>query len=170
MDEAWRPVVGWEDKYLVSNRGQVMSLISHRLMKLQPKSGYWVVKLSGKGKQYSRYVHRLVLEAFDGPCPEGMECCHGPSGGQDNRWPENLRWDTPKANRADLVAHGTAWWLGHERCPNGHEYTEENTYVTRSKRNGTLSRHCRKCRRERWRERNGVTGRVNRTKYNPDAV
>lgn len=52
-------------------------------------------------------VHRLVLEAFVGPCPDGMEGCHFPDRNPANNRLENLRWDTPKSNAADKVIHGT---------------------------------------------------------------
>jgi len=51
-------------------------------------------------------VHRLVLEAFIGPCPDGMECCHY-DGDPSNNCIENLRWDTRKENIRDAVKHGT---------------------------------------------------------------
>jgi hypothetical protein len=49
-----------------------------------------------------RSGHQLVLEAFVGPCPPGMECCHGNDIPDDNRI-ENLRWGTPKSNGEDRV-------------------------------------------------------------------
>jgi hypothetical protein len=51
-------------------------------------------------------VHRLVLEAFVGPCPAGMEACHNNGVRTDNRL-ENLRWDTRSANCRDRIRHGT---------------------------------------------------------------
>lgn len=51
-------------------------------------------------------VHRLVLLAFVGPCPEGMEACHN-DGDSTNNSLSNLRWDTPKNNHADKKKHGT---------------------------------------------------------------
>jgi hypothetical protein len=53
-----------------------------------------------------RYVHRLVLEAFVGPCPDGMEGCHFDGNFRNNRV-GNLRWDTRKGNMADARRHGT---------------------------------------------------------------
>lgn len=53
-------------------------------------------------------IHRLVLEAFVGPCPPGMQCCHFDGNTSNNRL-SNLRWDTPEANGADRIAHGTQW-------------------------------------------------------------
>jgi hypothetical protein len=53
----------------------------------------------------NRSVHTLIIEAFVGPRPEGLECCHNDGNSLNNR-PENLRWDTRKANAADAVKHG----------------------------------------------------------------
>jgi hypothetical protein len=51
-------------------------------------------------------VHRLVLEAFAGPCPEGRECCHE-DGDPANNSLGNLRWDSHQANMDDMLRHGT---------------------------------------------------------------
>jgi hypothetical protein len=48
----------------------------------------------------------FVLEAFVGPCPEGLECCHG-DGNCLNDAAYNLRWDTSTANKNDMLKHGT---------------------------------------------------------------
>lgn len=42
-------------------------------------------------------MHRLVCEAFHGPCPSGMETLHLDDDGLNNR-PENLCWGTRKDN------------------------------------------------------------------------
>jgi hypothetical protein len=72
-------------------------------LKLSKSGGYWTVSL---GRKSSRHVHRLVLEAFVGPCPEGMEACHENGIRSDARL-VNLRWDTRKGNHADKKRHGT---------------------------------------------------------------
>lgn len=61
------------------------------------------VSIRGQG---NRYVCHLVLEAFVGPCPEGLECCHNNGNCHDNRL-DNLRWDTRQANIVDRDHHGT---------------------------------------------------------------
>lgn len=53
-------------------------------------------------------IHRLVLEAFVGPCPEGLVCRHFPDRNPANNKLSNLRWGTIKENAADRVLHGTA--------------------------------------------------------------
>lgn len=54
-----------------------------------------------------RYIHRLVLEVFVGPCPEGMVACHN-DGNPRNNALSNLRWDTREANMRDRDRHGTS--------------------------------------------------------------
>lgn len=58
---------------------------------------------SGKKKKIF-YVHRLVLEAFVGPCPENMECRHLNGVRSDCRL-DNLAWGTKAENEADKKKH-----------------------------------------------------------------
>jgi hypothetical protein len=50
-------------------------------------------------------VHHLVLLAFKGPCPKGMEARHL-DGDPSNNKISNLRWGTPKKNMQDRDKHG----------------------------------------------------------------
>lgn len=50
-------------------------------------------------------VHRLVLLAFVGPCPEEQEALHWNDVADDN-WLENLRWGTSSENHADAARNG----------------------------------------------------------------
>jgi hypothetical protein len=52
--------------------------------------GHLYVNLVRGGVKKSRAVHRLVLEAFVGPCPPGYQCCHWDGVATNNRV-ENLR-------------------------------------------------------------------------------
>ncbi len=71
-------------------------------MKPRPHvDGYLTVKIQGK----PRTVHRLVLEAFVGPCPPGMQCRHLDGNPANNRL-ENLAWGTHAENAADKIRHG----------------------------------------------------------------
>ena len=60
------------------------------------------------GKPTSVCNHTLVLTAFLGPRPEGMECCHG-LGGRADASLANIRWDTKLANEADKEISGTRY-------------------------------------------------------------
>jgi hypothetical protein len=64
-----------------------------------------VTLINGPTKRVD-FLHRVVLEAFVGPCPKGMEGCHG-DGDPTNNQLNNLRWDTHKANGQDMVRHGS---------------------------------------------------------------
>jgi Mn-dependent DtxR family transcriptional regulator len=109
--ERWKPIEGFLD-YEVSDAGRIRSLkivAKSRIMKcIQNANGYLKVNLCRDGKRYQRAVHRLVLEAFHGPCPDGLQCCHG-DGDRANNCSKNLRWDTPEENFLDSVRHGTAF-------------------------------------------------------------
>lgn len=70
-----------------------------------PPIGYRFVVLYNGGVKRNFYIHRLVLEAFVGPCPPGMEACHC-DGDPSNNHVGNLRWDTRKENVADIDRHG----------------------------------------------------------------
>ena len=144
--EIWLPAVGWEGSYQVSSMGRVRSLISGKILRPgRASSHYLTVSLRGK----TRTVHRLVIESFTGPCPEGMECCHVNGDRLDNR-ACNLRWDTRTENNRDLLRHGTHHYLARTHCKRGHELTDENTF-TRPNRSG---RYCRECHRISGRKAN----------------
>lgn len=98
-------------------------------------------------RMVNRKVHRLVLEAFVGPCPGGCVGCHGNGDTTDNRL-VNLRWDTPGANNRDKREHGTDHQALKTHCPAGHEYSEENTYGGKNAK----SRRCKTCARQRSQE------------------
>jgi hypothetical protein len=72
-------------------------------------SGYWsiLLKCGELGKFKASSVHSLILEAFRGPCPPGMECRHL-DGNRKNARLDNLEWATPQVNNADKKRHGTA--------------------------------------------------------------
>ena len=71
------------------------------------ESGRWgglSVHIYKDGHRKQIYVHRLILETFVGPCPEGMECRHKNGNPRDNRL-ENLEWNTHKVNIQDRADH-----------------------------------------------------------------
>lgn len=132
LSEEWRPVVGYDGFYEVSDAGRVRSLPRRgyggrpeggKMMRLSRKSiGYSQVRLSGIGSAKSALVHRLVLEAFIGPCPAGKLACHNDGDGFNNRL-DNLRWDTQQSNQLDRRKHGTVPFNKGEAHPQ-HKLTE----------------------------------------------
>lgn len=94
--------------YEVSSCGRVLSRKRSSPRVLQPRevNGYMLVQLFRDGRHVYRYVHRLVLEAFVGPCPDGMEAAHR-DGVCTNNCLGNLLWTTPQENHSHKRAHGT---------------------------------------------------------------
>lgn len=151
--ERWAPVVGYEDSYEVSDHERVRSMPHTRrgrnnsvrtfpariLRGWVNGNGYRVVTLVVGCKKTTALVHRLVLTAFVGPCPEGMEALHG-DGDRTHASLPNLRWGTPSENHLDSVRHGTHHEARKTHCPAGHPYDDQNTY--RSKRGGRACRTC----------------------------
>ena len=101
--ETWKKIDGYEH-YMVSDLGKVRN--RRKVLKGYIDDNYLHVDLSSSGRSRSHRVHRLVLAAFVGPCPEGMECRHLNGKSTDNRL-GNLKWGTPAENREDQRRHGT---------------------------------------------------------------
>jgi hypothetical protein len=150
--EEWRPIVGYEGSYAVSNMGRVQSLDRldaagrrwpGRLMRQSYLRDHAMVGLSRNGKSQIHYVHTLVLTAFLGARPDGMECCHN-DGNPANNQLSNLRWDTRSANQMDTVFHGRHPNASKASCKNGHPFNKSNTYWVPD----GSGRRCRTCRRD----------------------
>jgi hypothetical protein len=69
------------------------------------RRGYRRVCVHIDNKPDHQFLHRLILEAFVGPRPPGMEACHRNGDRLDNRLC-NLRWGTPESNVEDKWRHG----------------------------------------------------------------
>lgn len=113
--ELWLPVPGFTG-YEVSDTGLVRSYLPagfgpppdppRILCANEDGDGYRRVYLRRDGRTHSKKIAWLVLEAFKGPRPKGMDSCHDNGNRQDDNL-SNLRWDTRKKNLADREKHGT---------------------------------------------------------------
>lgn len=114
MKEVWKPVVGHEGRYEVSDQGRVRSVSTHiirsdgrsrtitsKVLQSKGSSKYAVVNL-GSGAEY---VHEIVLKAFVGPKAEGQECRHLNDDSRNNRL-ENLSWGSHEENMQDAIRNG----------------------------------------------------------------
>lgn len=106
--EEWRPVVGYETYYEVSNLGRVRSF--KRMAPLIGSfncDGYRTVTLWTPHGQATKRVHRLVCEAFHGP-PNLLhrETAHL-DGSRTNNSAANLKWVSHAENVAHKRLHGT---------------------------------------------------------------
>lgn len=101
--EIFKPVIGFEEQYLVGNRGSIFSL--HRNRFIKPKRtncGYLRVTLCNGQKRRSTGVHRVVAEAFIANPMKKPTVNHINEDKGDNRV-ENLEW----ATNAEQNVHGT---------------------------------------------------------------
>ena len=119
--EYWRDVPGYKGQYRISDWGRLKSLgrvvlragrggkttvpAKYITRKLRRGGYYRIALLDREGNREDILIHRVVLLAFVGPCPKGMECCHWDGNPMNNRL-DNLRWDTAKNNQADRLRHG----------------------------------------------------------------
>lgn len=119
VQERWLPVPGYEGIYEVSDQGRVKSLarvikrnsgrdnpIPERILKPIMSRRYPAVSLYGPNGFASPTIHALVMRAFVGPMPEGMQVAHNNGDRNDNRLC-NLRYATAIENNLDKFAHGT---------------------------------------------------------------
>lgn len=118
--EIWVPVIGYEDRYEVSDQGRVRSLLSGRfLAPLLINSGYLSVHLHRLGKRQPWLVHRLVATHFLGrPADPSHEVNHLDYDRLNNSasnlvWvshSENVRYSVPrrKPEGKAVLAAGTA--------------------------------------------------------------
>lgn len=120
--EIWKPVVGHEGAYEVSNMGRVRSLdrtvplpqsrrhpqgklkfLPGRLLRPgRCKSGYLSVSIKGR----THLVQHLVAAAFIGPRPPGLLVLHRDDVKDHNREP-NLRYGTHQDNHDDMLLSGS---------------------------------------------------------------
>lgn len=113
MEEQWKSVRGYEGKYIVSDRGRVLSLPSVTRpdvyeMKFRHPFGrsYKSVELTDKdGVKHNLRVHRLVAEAFI-PNPDNKEQVNHKDGNPGNNCVDNLEWVTPSENTKHAYKNG----------------------------------------------------------------
>jgi hypothetical protein len=104
----WKTWPGFS-RYEASHRGFIRNRRTGRVLAVTAdEDGYRRLNLyADDGTRPNLSVARCVLTAHAGPPGGGQEACHGPGGRQDNRWPENIRWDTREENERDKIAAGT---------------------------------------------------------------
>ena len=121
MLETWKPVLGWETLYEVSDLGSIRSLtrtitskmgwtrvLKGRLLKPylnKQRKIYQFLLQDGKRKRRVN-IALLVLETFIGIKPDGHVVCHGKKGRLCNHL-SNLSYGTMSKNMLDRWRDGT---------------------------------------------------------------
>lgn len=98
MIEIWKPIRNYENRYLVSNLGNIKSLRRNKiLVPIIQSNNYCYINLCVNGKNKSCRIHRLVAEAFI-PNPNNLPCVNHKDGNKQNNNVDNLEWCTNKYN------------------------------------------------------------------------
>ena len=124
--EVWKDVIGYEGYYQVSSLGRIKSVerlvlykedysgpaykrVRERMLKLtEHQSGHLYVNLCKNSIVTRFFVHTLVLTAFVGKRPKGLECRHYPDRDPGNNKIQNLQWSDHFTNLSDREEQGTA--------------------------------------------------------------
>jgi len=121
MTEQWRDIPDYEGVYQVSDLGRVRRLSefipcsraisgqrrwSGRILSPGLSGCYMTVTLCCEGTRRTCFIHQLVLLAFIGPRPEGLEACHGSQGPLNNQL-INLVYGSRSKNQIDRRRDGT---------------------------------------------------------------
>jgi hypothetical protein len=108
MIEIWVPITGSDGKYFISNNGVVESRITNKkavvLSKRIDRAGYDTVRLSINGKSTTKYVHRLLADAFITRI-HGKDYVNHKNGIKTDNRIENLEWVTHAENIDHAYLH-----------------------------------------------------------------
>lgn len=92
MYEVWRPIKNFPN-YDVSNLGRIKNKQGIILKQRKTNWGYYKINLSNNNRKYTKYVHRLVAEAFINNINNKPTVDHIDRNGFNNNI-NNLRWAT----------------------------------------------------------------------------
>jgi hypothetical protein len=104
--EIWKPIIGFEGLYEVSNLGRVRSLRRKIIMSARKRNdGYMSCTLSNGGIVKNKLIHRLVAEAFIPNNEDKPEVNHV-DGNKQNNFKNNLQWVTASENQRHSIKIG----------------------------------------------------------------
>lgn len=100
--EIFKPIIGYEHNYEISNLGRVRNINTNKYIKINTgKVGYKVVNLWKNNEYKTKYIHRLIAIYFIPNINEHKQINHI-DGDKLNNNIENLEWCSQKDN----VQHG----------------------------------------------------------------
>ncbi|WP_085908307.1 NUMOD4 domain-containing protein [Kiloniella majae] len=104
--EVWKEIAGFPN-YQVSSRGNVRRVNTGRILKPGMIHGYLLVTLRRDNRSFTKRIHVLVSNAFNGQRPSKRHQAAHNDGVKTNNAAKNIRWATPEENQADRKLHGT---------------------------------------------------------------
>lgn len=121
--ENWKPVVGYEDKYLVSDWGNIFSIRANRKLSLKRNhDGYLRIQLWNKQVNQYRSVHVIEMEAFIQKPYDGAVVNHI-DGNKHNNHLSNLEWVSQLENIQHAWASGLSTRKNHGKIVYIHDST-----------------------------------------------
>lgn len=123
--EIWKPVKGFENRYLISNEGQVYSIVKKSLLKpMKTEKGYLYVDLRCNYKRKPKKIHRLVAETFL-ENPYAKKEVNHKDGNKLNNTVGNLEWCT----RSENLLHAYATGLKAQKIVAVDMFTVDGTFI-----------------------------------------
>ena len=136
MSEKWTPAVGYEGIYEASDAGRIRSArtmtntFQGKILSSVPNSrDYQQVSLYKNGTKKSIRVHRIIMESFIGPRPDGKQINHIDGDRKNNRL-DNLEYVTQSENMLHAYRIGLQLPVWGEAHGQG-KLTEENVHEIR---------------------------------------
>ena len=104
--EIWKPIIGYENIYNISNLGRIKSIRNNIILKLHPdKDGYLRTNISKNGVRKNCYPHTEVAKSFLGSKPENKEINHKDTI-KSNNYESNLEYVTSSENKIHAQENG----------------------------------------------------------------
>lgn len=169
-EELWKPVAGYEGLYDVSTLGRVRShprIVDRKhgtarwpgkvLAPQKGSKGHYAVAMWRDKKQQTKFIHRLVAEAFL-PNPDNLPVVRHLNDIKEDNTLENLAWGTYADNAQDAIRNGRIPKREPQtHCLRGHLLSGLNLYI-----NPKGSRACVTC-RDDHQKNNALRNRRERT-------
>ena len=130
MEEVWKDIKGCENKYQVSNLGNIKNVLTNTIIRGSVfNNGYKFVSIKGKNKT----IHRLVAQAFI-PNPNDYPVINHIDGNKLNNCVDNLEWCTYKYNTREAIKLGLMKikynsYDNRIRAKKVAQYTKDNIYI-----------------------------------------
>jgi len=97
--ETWENLAEFAGAYQISNQGRVKGKKNNSKILAQriDRAGYYTVRIYKEGKSHTKYLHRLIAEAFI-PNPDNKPEVNHKDGNKLNNSVDNLEWVTHAEN------------------------------------------------------------------------
>lgn len=135
MQEIWKPVKDFEDKYQISTFGRLKNIQTNHILKMTNQyGGYFAITLYNNKRKRTTRIHRIVAETFIPNVNNYKEVNHI-DGNKQNNCVENLEWCDRKHNQNHALKIG----LSNMNCLNN--YNKNKCYkkyglITQYNKNG----------------------------------